>query len=283
MAANQVIINGQTVLDLRSDTVTADKLLTGYTAHDKSGTKITGTAADSDAVIREAINSSYSGSGSTLRTITLTNIVANDGKGWFNAYRSNCTWKYSTDLPGDGVTSCVKVTPSAAGECTLQSAVAHSLVASHKYYLSFKVKFTSQSSDTFDWYWPIAEPSAMNHASASGDANTWIRISTVFTRTSFSDGDYRCRWDYNNDSGNNIPVLFTSCMLFDLTEAFGAGLEPTKEWLDEHITTFGDSLTVHYVENLEGLFSDIANAIRAKEGSSNEIYACDFANRIRNL
>lgn len=41
--ANQVIINGETILDLRTDTVTPETLQKGYTAHDKSGTKITGT------------------------------------------------------------------------------------------------------------------------------------------------------------------------------------------------------------------------------------------------
>lgn len=41
--ANQVIINGETILDLRSDTVTPETLQKGYTAHDKSGTKIIGT------------------------------------------------------------------------------------------------------------------------------------------------------------------------------------------------------------------------------------------------
>lgn len=41
--ANQVIVNGETILDLRSDTVTPETLQKGSTAHDKSGTKITGT------------------------------------------------------------------------------------------------------------------------------------------------------------------------------------------------------------------------------------------------
>ena len=42
MAVNHVIIIGETVVDLRNDTVAADKMLSGYTAHDKSGSKITG-------------------------------------------------------------------------------------------------------------------------------------------------------------------------------------------------------------------------------------------------
>ena len=41
--ANRVIVNGETILDLRSDTVTPGTLQKGYTAHDKSGTKIIGT------------------------------------------------------------------------------------------------------------------------------------------------------------------------------------------------------------------------------------------------
>ena len=40
---NKVIVNGTTKLDLTADTVVANKLLSGYTAHDKSGAPITGT------------------------------------------------------------------------------------------------------------------------------------------------------------------------------------------------------------------------------------------------
>lgn len=41
--ANHVIVNGETILDLRSDTVTPDKLAEGIKAHDKSGAPIVGT------------------------------------------------------------------------------------------------------------------------------------------------------------------------------------------------------------------------------------------------
>lgn len=181
-----------------------------------------------------------------MKQITLTNIMANSGKGWFSASAlGNCTWQSSSQTPGDGATNSVRVIPSGAGECTIASDN-KSLVASHKYYLSFKVKFESQTTATFDWYWPIAEPSCVAGLTASGDANTWIRLSAVFERTSFTNGSYPCRWDYNNDSGNNVPVRFTSCMLFDLTTAFGAGNEPNKAWMDENVTSFGDSITVQY-------------------------------------
>lgn len=40
---NKVIYGGRTLIDLTSDTVTADKILTGFKAHDKSGAPITGS------------------------------------------------------------------------------------------------------------------------------------------------------------------------------------------------------------------------------------------------
>lgn len=43
MAINKVVYGGNTLVDLTSDTVTANKILSGYTAHDKSGASITGS------------------------------------------------------------------------------------------------------------------------------------------------------------------------------------------------------------------------------------------------
>lgn len=51
---NQVVVNGETILDLTNDTVTEKDLVEGVTAHDKSGAPITGTlkaldTSDADA------------------------------------------------------------------------------------------------------------------------------------------------------------------------------------------------------------------------------------------
>lgn len=55
---NKVIYGGNTLIDISADTVTADKLAYGYTAHDKSGAQITGTntydADTSDATASQA-------------------------------------------------------------------------------------------------------------------------------------------------------------------------------------------------------------------------------------
>lgn len=214
--------------------------------------------------------------------VTLTNQVANSGKGWFPATRGNCTWQLSSITPGDGAASSIKIIPSGTGEVTLTSA-SHNLVASHKYYISFKVRFASDTQGTCDWYWPVADPCAAQNMAFNVAAETWVRLSAVFDCTSFSDGSYPCRFDYNNTDGKNTTFWFTSCMLIDLTASFGAGKEPSKEWMDKHVTSFSDSQEVQYVENLSELLTNIANAIRAKSGQSDKIMACDFADRIRAL
>lgn len=43
MAVNKVVYGTSVLVDLTEDTVTSDKMLSGYTAHDKSGVQITGT------------------------------------------------------------------------------------------------------------------------------------------------------------------------------------------------------------------------------------------------
>lgn len=214
--------------------------------------------------------------------VSMANIMANDGKGWFPATRGNCTWQLSPLTPGDGAGSSIKIIPSGAGEVTLTSA-SHALVASHKYYISFKVRFASATQGTCDWYWPVAEPCAAQNMAFNVAAETWVRLSAVFDRASFTDGSYPCRFDYNNNDGGNKTFWFTSCLLVDLTAAFGAGKEPSKDWMDTHVTAFSDAPSVHYIDNLGELFADIASAIRTKNGQSGEIFACDFADKIRAL
>lgn len=45
MAINKVIFGGETLIDLSSDTISADKLLVGIKAHDPAGNSITGTCS----------------------------------------------------------------------------------------------------------------------------------------------------------------------------------------------------------------------------------------------
>lgn len=46
MAVNKVVLGNTTKLDLTTDTVSADTLMSGVTAHNASGNKITGILSD---------------------------------------------------------------------------------------------------------------------------------------------------------------------------------------------------------------------------------------------
>lgn len=78
---NKVILGTEVKLDLSADTVTADKLAKGVTAHDKSGAPITGTndydvnSQDATAAVAEILN----GKTAYARGAKLTGTMPNNG------------------------------------------------------------------------------------------------------------------------------------------------------------------------------------------------------------
>ena len=80
-----VLSNGTTLLDLTGDTVTAADLLTGVTAHDKSGAPVTGTCTyDSDTsndtvAVAEILAGKTAHARGALLTGTMTNNGAQTG------------------------------------------------------------------------------------------------------------------------------------------------------------------------------------------------------------
>lgn len=74
---NRVSVNGQVIIDLSSDTVSSDTLMSGFTAHDKSGNQIVGTAAGAKEEQVKSINPSttyqtvYPDSGKVLSAVNV--------------------------------------------------------------------------------------------------------------------------------------------------------------------------------------------------------------------
>lgn len=78
---NKVVVNGNTLIDLTADTATADKVLTSYTFHDKSGALTTGTCAfDSDtSTDTAAVAEILLGKTAHARGSLLTGTMPNNG------------------------------------------------------------------------------------------------------------------------------------------------------------------------------------------------------------
>ena len=81
MANNKVVFGSTVLIDLTADTVTADKILTNYTAHDSSGAIITGTC-DYDVNSQSAtvqVAEILAGKTAYARGTKLTGTMPNNG------------------------------------------------------------------------------------------------------------------------------------------------------------------------------------------------------------
>ena len=78
---SKVVYGGKTLIDLTSDTVTADKVLSGYTTHGKDGAAITGTCTfdadtgDATAAVAEILT----GKTAYVNGVKLTGTMKNNG------------------------------------------------------------------------------------------------------------------------------------------------------------------------------------------------------------
>lgn len=81
MAKNKIIFGDTVLIDLTADSVTKDKILTGYTAHDASGAQITGTCDydvnSQDATVKVA--EILDGKTAYARGAQLTGTMPNNG------------------------------------------------------------------------------------------------------------------------------------------------------------------------------------------------------------
>lgn len=81
MAVNKVVYGGKALIDLTGDTVTADKILSGFTTHDKSGASIEGTCDfdvnSGDATV--AVAEMLTGKTAYARGTKLTGTMPNNG------------------------------------------------------------------------------------------------------------------------------------------------------------------------------------------------------------
>lgn len=181
---------------------------------------------------------------------SMTNLVSNpsfEGTGWSGG-------SYDTTHAKYGKYGYKMTGSTSSGEVLANNGSSISMTNTHIYYVRWYV-YHEGAAGTTGCYFGIAEPNFVEGLSL-GPANQWNMKSAVNNRSSFSSGSQGFRLDYNN-SGNATSVWFDGVMLIDLTATFGAGKEPTQEWMDANVPFFEG--TKNIVLNLSLKTGDVLN------------------------
>lgn len=138
MANSKVIFYGETLIDLTQDTVEADALLAGYTAHDKNGEPITGTLALNFAVVGGEVQPASPGEGTI----------------WVNTAAAIPSYVFSAAAPSapvEGMVWLLTGLPAAATMSIVNGAVLLPVVSALQYVSGSWVKKSAQIYQSGAW------------------------------------------------------------------------------------------------------------------------------------
>ena len=168
-----------------------------------------------------------------VECITLNNLCP-DGNMETNGWVLPGYSGYDTSIYKYGTRSLRIGSTTSLVENVVPSAFTIPLIGNHIYYIRLEA-YQEQAVGAVGFYWPIAEPSFGSiGVKTSGQ---WNLYSYIGNRISFSNGSYQCRLDFdNNFNAGNLWV--DGVAIIDLTDAFGSGNEPSKEWCDINIPYF---------------------------------------------
>lgn len=180
--------------------------------------------------------------------VSLTNMLPQiDGTTGFS---SGYTIASGTEYYKYGKPSLKITATESNNEATATSTGTYHLIPDHTYYARVEILQETKVGGA-GMYWPVAEPSFFGVQPISA-TKTWTIVSVVKDRPS-SDSDFATekdatfRLDFDNGKVAG-DMWFTGVMLIDLTEAFGAGNEPTKAWLDSNIPYFTGTKRFNFSE-----------------------------------
>lgn len=172
MSVNKVLFGGETVVDLTEDTVTPETLAQGYTAHDKSGKQIVGTAQILSPIpyVTDGLAACYDGiwnvgagahdsqsvfwsdlSGNG-HTGVLANVPEGDTSGWqdnhylFDMTETCFNLAGNFDLAPGGYTVQIVMEPLRAGYSPVLTSQTDNAAT-----------IAVQNTGTAIWYWPTNE------------------------------------------------------------------------------------------------------------------------------
>lgn len=172
-----------------------------------------------------------------LDKVTLVNLIPQpsmEGSGWSGGV-------YSDDVSFIGSRSYMLSTGASAGEANAQTISGIMLNPSHVYYARvYGYQYINAGEVTF--LWPSGA-SAFSNPMPAGNTGEWNLYGALNSRAGISTGEY----SFNISFNSSVPgtIYFDGCMLIDLTDAFGAGVEPDLKWCDRNILYFEGSMDIY--------------------------------------
>ena len=169
---------------------------------------------------------------------TLTNLIPNssmENTGWSCSYSSEVSryGDYSCKLTG--TTSTIEQYATLSSSITLNN--------THKYYGRVEIFATAVNGESVDIFWPISGEGYFGSVGIL-QPNQWDVYGIIVDRTNIANGSHGLRLDYNNNYLTNT-AYYDGAMLIDLTEAFGAGNEPSVEWCNKNIPYFNGKTRIN--------------------------------------
>jgi flagellar basal body-associated protein FliL len=122
-------------------------------------------------------------------------------------------------------------------------------ILAHKYYGSIEFKssniFTVADS-RFEWYRTDTGNCKLVFAYKAIQTSEWVRLSSIKELTNSDCLDLSGDWIIRNFVRSATDYSYIdSTILIDLTEAFGEGNEPSREWCDKNIEYFEGTITIY--------------------------------------
>ena len=167
-----------------------------------------------------------------LKLWSATNLIPNgdmEGTGW-NVNGSSIS--YTKDKAYSGEYSIKMEGIESKPEILLNSSANITITNGHIYYIVlYAYQENKINNESIDCYWPVVVNGYCG-PQRTKEAGEWQLYSWRVTKT-FETGEYTFRFDFDNNY-NNSTIYFDNAILIDLTEVFGAGNEPSQEWLDQY-------------------------------------------------
>ena len=181
-----------------------------------------------------------SGSGNIIRNMVINGNFEDGTNGW--TLRNSSLALTSIDSGGIGNSKYIKATPK--GTYTWSYSNKHYIPQNHIVYTSAYYQKHGGGKTrllVYDLYSGNNAFAAQYDSATTDDVTEWTRISARRENTTSNTEYSTLIYGAGSEYAEGMYSLWDNVLTIDLTEAYGSGNEPTKEWMDQNIDYFDGS------------------------------------------